>query len=266
MSSTRETLLHKGYTLVKTELEEEDALITTPSTNDGYVGETTVLAQTQMRLLHEWGAEWIAYEAEGGGHCFQDIIPVKSMAQEQTSVGSQTELEIHTEQAFSPWKPDILSLACLRGDPNAYTYVLPVERVIENIEEAEYATLFEPLWKIGVDLSFRQQGVKDEWRGPISILSRDERGKIRFVFDQDLMQGITEEAENLCKKIVDIYYRERSAICLEAGDILFLDNRMVVHGRSPFSPRYDGKDRFLVRCFGVFGGAYKGKVVPVSES
>ena len=32
---------------------------------------------------------------------------------------------------------------------------------------------------------------------------------------------------------------------------MILDNRKVVHGRSQFKPLYNGKDRFLVRCFGM---------------
>jgi L-asparagine oxygenase len=36
---------------------------------------------------------------------------------------------------------------------------------------------------------------------------------------------------------------------LAAGDVLLLDNARAVHGRSPFAPRFDGTDRFVVRSF-----------------
>lgn len=35
---------------------------------------------------------------------------------------------------------------------------------------------------------------------------------------------------------------------LRPGDLCFLDNRNVVHGREAFSPRYDGSDRWLKRA------------------
>ena len=38
---------------------------------------------------------------------------------------------------------------------------------------------------------------------------------------------------------------------LEPGDLLLIDNRKAVHGRTGFSPRYDGCDRWLRRCFAV---------------
>jgi L-asparagine oxygenase len=38
---------------------------------------------------------------------------------------------------------------------------------------------------------------------------------------------------------------------LEPGDMLIVDNRKAVHGRTGFTPRYDGQDRWLRRCFAV---------------
>jgi enduracididine beta-hydroxylase len=34
---------------------------------------------------------------------------------------------------------------------------------------------------------------------------------------------------------------------LEPGDMLFVDNFRAVHGRRPFSARFDGRDRWLKR-------------------
>ena len=33
------------------------------------------------------------------------------------------------------------------------------------------------------------------------------------------------------------------------GDLAILDNRVTVHGRTPFRPRYDGADRWVQRTF-----------------
>jgi L-asparagine oxygenase len=166
----------------------------------------------------------------------------------QTSLGSAVELEIHTEQAFSNLRPDFLSLACLRGDPNATTFILPVNTILDHISLSEKELLLKPLWKIGVDLSFklnRAEFIQGDLRGPIPILTSDGY----LVFDQDLMRGITEEAEQLRKKIIQIYYDHRTEHCLRPGEIIWIDNRRALHGRSSFSPKFDGKDRFLLRTF-----------------
>ena len=239
-----------GFLLIQGISEKDFFVPFTPKTNDEKRGEITDLAKIQGILVHVLG-NMISYEAEGKGRLFQDVVPVKSMEHDQTSVGSQTELEIHTEQAFSHLRPDILSLACLRGDQNAYTYFLPVHLLLKHLNEEEIQMLRQPLWKTGVDISFRSMGVEfieGEIRGPMPILYGSKEDPF-LVFDQDLMTGINEKADRMIQKIVDIYYRERIHHCLTSGEIIFIDNRRSVHGRSSFTPKYDGYDRFLTRCF-----------------
>jgi L-asparagine oxygenase len=225
----------------------------TPNNNNSKIGEQTILSKIQSIILHSI-SDLIAYEAEGYGRLFQDVVPVKTMETKQTSIGSNTELEIHTEQAFSNLRPDLLSLACLRGDPKAYTYILPVQFLIEHLTEYENSLVRRPLWKIGVDLSFKLHGkefIEGDIRGPIAII-HGSHDNPTMIFDQDLMTGINEEANNIIKKIVDIYYLYRYQHNLQCGEMIIIDNLRAVHGRSPYLPRYDGNDRFLIRCFCVF--------------
>jgi L-asparagine oxygenase len=88
-------------------------------------------------------------------------------------------------------------------------------------------------------------------RGPFPIIQGTEDNPI-FVFDQDLMFGITEESDSLIDKIVNLYYTHRNSYNLTPGDIIFIDNNRAVHGRSSFFPKFDGLDRFLIRSFLVF--------------
>lgn len=229
----------------------------TPDNNNNKIGESTLLAYVQSILVNVIG-ELISYEAEGHGRLFQDVVPVKKMENEQTSVGSNTELEIHTEQAFSKLRPDILSLACIRGDPLAQTYILPVMKILENMDEDERKLLRLPLWKTGVDLSFKlnqNEFIEGDVRGPFPIIREDDVDP-KLLFDQDLMFGVNEDADNLIKKIVDIYYKNRNQHNLQSGEIILIDNMRAVHGRSPFYPKYDGEDRFLIRCFAVYDYEY----------
>jgi L-asparagine oxygenase len=228
----------------------------TPENNNCKIGEQTILAKIQSIFVSVI-SNMIAYEAEGYGRLFQDVIPVKSMEKNQTSISSSVELEIHTEQAFSKLRPDILSLACLRGNAKAYTYILPVHSIINNVSQTELEMLKTPLWNSGVDLSFKLNGhefIEGDIRGPMSIIRGDNAPLL--VFDQDLMTGITNESNEMIQKIVDIYYKHRLYHNLTPGEIIFIDNNRAVHGRSPFSPNYDGLDRFLVRCFGVYNYEY----------
>lgn len=240
-------LLFDGFSI------EDTTHMKMPYNNNEKLGEKTNLAKIQGILMSTIG-ELVAYEAEGYGRLFQDIIPMKSMEKKQMSLSSDTELEIHTEQAFSKLRPDILSLACIRGDLDAFTYFLPVKTIIKYLSQYEIELLRKPLWTTCVDLSFKlcgQEFIEGDVRGPMPIISGPEDDP-HLVFDQDLMTGITEEAHQMIAKIVDIYYTHRIRHCLIPGQIIFIDNNRAVHGRSPFSPKYDGTDRFLVRCFATF--------------
>jgi L-asparagine oxygenase len=224
----------------------------TPPDNRSHLGEHTALARVQAIVNHGCG-EMLAYEAEGRGRLYQDMVPNRALAQSQTSLGSRVELELHTEQAFSTLKPDVLSLACLRGHPDARTYVLPAHALLAQLNPFERKLLRQPLWMTGVDGSFRHEGhefIEGDERGPLPIVAGAPDDPT-IVFDQDLMRGLTDEAQSMIARITEIYHDHRRSHTLTPGQILLVDNVRAVHGRSPFTPSFDGSDRFIVRSFAV---------------
>ena len=206
-----------GFFLIKGCRVDDEALGPTPAGNIYKRGEATLLARIQAIIVSACNnADMIAYEAEGYGRLFQDVVPIQAMAKMQTSVGSGVELEIHTEQAFSRIRPDLLSLACLRGDPKANTHIFPVQFILDGMTAEEKQILRQPLWLTKVDLSFKMNDnyefLDGDVRGPMPIIWGSEDDP-KLVFDQDLMEGITPESHALVKKIVDIYYKVGLTFC-----------------------------------------------------
>lgn len=224
-----------------------DTFVITPKDNKEHIGETTILANVQA-LFNEYMGHMVSYEAEGDGYLFQDMVPNKELSKTQTSLGSNVELELHTEQAFSDYRPDYLSLACIKGDKHAYTFFLHVNQILEQMSDDEIHYLEKKKWKIGVDISFALNGCDFAARGPLSILKYNGQ-HYDLVFDQDLLMGMSITSSKMIGEIVDIYYKCRNGYVLRPGEILMLDNNKVVHGRSPFQPKFDGNDRFIVRSF-----------------
>ena len=72
-----------------------------------------------------------------------------------------------------------------------------------------------------------------------------------MVFDADLMVGIDQEADDALRAARRGHREHHTAVALEPGDLLIIDNTVAVHGRSPFTPRFDGTDRWLQRTFVV---------------
>jgi L-asparagine oxygenase len=224
----------------------------TPPDNRSHLAESTPLARVQAIVNHSCG-QMVAYEAEGHGRLYQDMVPNRAMALSQTSLGSGVELELHTEQAFSKLRPDVLSLACLRGHPDAKTYVLPAHVLLEQMTPFERKLLRRELWTTGVDGSFKLGGhefIEGESRGPLAIVAGAQDDPT-IVFDQDLMAGVTDEAQAMIARVVEVYRAQRFSVTLEPGQILLVDNVRAVHGRSPFTPSFDGSDRFISRSFAI---------------
>ncbi|MBU1586689.1 MAG: TauD/TfdA family dioxygenase [Actinobacteria bacterium] len=238
-----------GILVIRGLIVDED-LVDTPLDNKGGFGAKTTFAKQQAVLAQLLGT-MIAYEAEGNGHLIQDMVPNPKLATTQQSQGSKVELEAHTEQCFSLYKPDYVILGALRGDPEAFTYAFSGRKITDLLSDEEVATLRQPLWATTIDESF-QPYVPDPKaiRGPFPIISGPDDDPYVLV-DQDLMHGITADAQKLLEKVVQLYIDNRDAHNLQPGDLLMLDNLRAMHGRSMYSPRFDGKDRFIARGFVV---------------
>nr|MBA2678711.1 TauD/TfdA family dioxygenase [Ktedonobacteraceae bacterium] len=66
--------------------------------------------------------------------------------------------------------------------------------------------------------------------------------------DTSCIKAQDEEAEVALEYLIWEMNRVACEIVLEQGDLLLLDNHVVVHGRTPFPPRFDGTDRWLQRA------------------
>jgi len=222
----------------------------TPANNSEGTARCTQMGRTALLIASALG-DPIGYEAEGNGHLIQDMVPAKKLAHTQQSQGSRVDLEVHTEQMFSPLRPDWVVLACLRGDPDAKTYLFTARQLCEALTLEEINALREPRWATTIDESF-QSLVPDpqQVRGPMPILSGPVDDPT-IVFDQDLIRGLDPEAERLKERIIEINREKRNHHVLMPGDIAILDNSRAIHGRSSFSPKFDGSDRFIARLMAV---------------
>jgi L-asparagine oxygenase len=222
----------------------------TPLHNRDGVGASTPFASQLILVAHLLG-DIVYYEAEGTGHLVQDVVPNPQYLHRQSSQGSRAELEAHTEQSFSPMRPDYVVLGCLQGDPAAHTFVLPVSDLVRHFSEAELAYLRRPLWTTLIDDSFHPY-VPDpeEVRGPFPLLSGSPEDPV-LLLDQELTHGMTAQAQQLLQRVIAVYSQAKKRFTLSAGDIGFVDNTRAMHGRSAFAPRFDGRDRFLLRTFVV---------------
>jgi alpha-ketoglutarate-dependent taurine dioxygenase len=191
----------------------------------------------------------VGYAPEHGGDLVQNIVPVASTADRQVSTSSKVRLEFHTEAAFHPHRPRYLLLMCLRGDVNASTTLCSVRHALKHIPFEVQEVLKQPRFATGVDESYL--GFRSDNLGPSIPAVSGPHMYESICFDGDLMQGLDPEATDALEMLRAAIDKAQCSLVLEAGDVLIVDNQIAVHGRSPFTPRFDGTDRWLQRSFVV---------------
>lgn len=216
-----------------------------PTTPTAKGSESELALLTAARRL----GQPVGYAPELGGRIVQNIVPTAAEAERQVSTSSRVALMFHTETAFHPHRPRYLLLLCLRGDPAAGTTLASAHDLIARLDAHTVSVMFEPRFRTAVDDSFLA-GRVNRLGEPRPLLSGtiDEP---TFVFDADLTVGTDPEAADVLARVSRAVAGGHGTVVLEQGDLLVVDNHVAVHGRTPFSPRFDGTDRWLQRTFVV---------------
>lgn len=215
----------------------------------GAWSELGVASIVQLMVMSVLG-DVISYADEKDGRLIQDICPVPGAEQRQENTGSCL-LELHTEDGFHPNKPHFLSLLCLRSDHTgeAMTVAGGVRTVLPLLSPKHARVLREPWYRVRLASSFVGTE-RTTYSAPMPVLSGP-------VDDPDLCvdfhatEPMTDLARDAVEELRGLLLSSLVGTVLEPGDMLLVDNRKAVHGRTDFSPRYDGEDRWLRRCFAV---------------
>jgi L-asparagine oxygenase len=216
----------------------------TPTVADSVERLTTVPA-TLATLLGQQLGEVVAYRDEKRGALVQNVVPVAALATSQSNGGSVA-LELHTENAFHPHRPDYVGLLCVRPAhlDQVGTQVAAVRRALPLLDPASRTLLHEPRFSTAAPPSFASAGTAL----PQAVLSGNADDPDICV-DFHATTPLDQPAARALARLRDALTEVRADLVLRPGDMVFVDNRLVVHGRVGFTPRYDGQDRWLHRVF-----------------
>jgi Fe(II)/alpha-ketoglutarate-dependent arginine beta-hydroxylase len=187
------------------------------------------------------------------GHIVNDIIPMETFADQQVGASSKVELAWHTEDAYHPGRADFICLFCLRNPTGAPTTVASIVDI--QSRQALPAPLFEPCVRIAADdaqaAGAEAAGIEDWTESvvkPVPILSKNGAG-LEMCVDPAYMsvasddESVRDAVTGFCETINE----HLTEVVLKPGDLLILNNHRAVHGRRPFKPTYNGRDRWLKR-------------------
>ncbi|MFD8060461.1 TauD/TfdA family dioxygenase [Streptomyces cyaneofuscatus] len=216
----------------------------TPTQRDSVERTATVPASAIVLCTMVLG-EVIGFEGEKHGALVQNVVPVPGEERKQSNAGS-VDLEMHTENAFHPYRPDFVALSCLRQDLDgeAGLRVASLRRAVRLLSAEQREVLAEPRFRTDPPPSFDGAG-NAVAHGVLSGAPEDPDARVDFHATTPLDAGATGAMAALreaLEAVVDTVY-------FAPGDLAIVDNRVALHGRTPFTPRYDGNDRWLHRVF-----------------
>lgn len=222
-----------------------DELPDTPNVPGSVQRDATVPAAAEVLVGLQLG-ELISFAEEKSGALVQDVVPVPGMEKFQGNAGSVM-LSMHVENAFHVHRPDYVGLHCLRNDHDniAGLQVASIRNALPTLPRSVRTVLHERRFFTDPPASFGGLQNAPEPHGILSGSVDDPDIKIDFASTYPL----DAEAKTAMTTLGEALRAVRRTIILEPGDLAFVDNRLALHGRTEFTPRYDGRDRWLQRIF-----------------
>ena len=224
---------------------EEAEIPPTPSVAESVERFATVPAAIQVLISLQLG-EIGAYRSEKGGALVQNVVPVPGKETFQGNAGS-TVLEMHVENAFHVSRPDYVGLMCLRNDHGnqAKLRVSCIRRALCLVDDKTERLLHEARFVTDPPPSF---GGRDAAAEPHAVLTGD-RADPNVQVDFTSTHPLDDEAAGAMEQLEKAFAEVAEEVLLQRGELALVDNRLALHGRTSFVPRYDGRDRWLHRTF-----------------
>ncbi|WP_431045563.1 TauD/TfdA family dioxygenase [Streptomyces sp. P1-3] len=223
---------------------------------------STPTERSPRLLQHHWTAglllltaellgSLIGYADEKDGALIHDVHPVRGEEERIENSGS-VEFDYHTENVHHPLRPDYLGLLCLRQDHDgrARLRVSSVRHALRELPPHHVAELRKENFSSRHPTSFTQTigGVPPTTRHPV-LFGSEREPCVRF--NAHHTKAVGAAANSALTALATALRRAGQELDITSGDLVVVDNHTAVHGRSAFTPRYDGQDRWLRRFYAL---------------
>jgi L-asparagine oxygenase len=234
-----------GFLLIQNLPLDPEQLPPTPTVPESVQRRATQAAAVQALLTLQLG-ELVAFRDEKAGALVQNVVPVPGREKMQGNAGS-TLLQMHAENAFHLHRPDYVALMCLRNDhdDSAGLRVSCVRRAVGLLNPLARKLLAQDKFITEAPSSFT--GLDGVAPAHAVLTGDPEDPDVRVDFTST--HPLDDEARVALNQLKDAFDAVSHTIVLRSGQLAVVDNRVTIHGRTAFQPRYDGMDRWLHRTF-----------------
>ena len=207
--------------------------------------------------------EMFGWRTQENGRFLRHIVPIEKDRAQQLGGSSSVTLVWHNEEAFHEHRADFLSLLCYRNDERAQTIFCGIDEI--EIPDDMWRVLSTPRFTIVPDKShLPEQNVSEQWRlddhvferirrmhenpEPVPALS-GSRAHPWLRVDEAFMAPLPGDraAQRALRWLIDACYAHQTSVVMQPGDMVWIDNKRAVHGRTVYQPNYGPRQRWLRR-------------------
>ena len=244
---------------------DEEKLGPTPPHWKGYKERNSALEEEMLLvMLGSLLGTCIGWTTQQDGRIVHDILPIEEHKDEQLGSGSETLLWWHVEDAFHPLRGDYLGMGCLRNPDGVATTFCTLEDI--ELAPEHIDRLFEEHYTIRPDEShlvknkadnrkvddqlrhsYQEIHLMNERPPKLAVLFGDRKApylRLDPYFMDPVEDPAAQAALDALREAID---EKIGRQVLTQGCFCFIDNFQAVHGRLPFTARFDGTDRWIKR-------------------
>lgn len=240
----------------------DEALPDTPVAGQVPTDRPTLDAEKSLLGLAQLMGTPVGYLTEKDGRLVHHVVPMQGGEYTQSNRGSKVFLTYHNDSmydasmVFNSHNPDYLLLLCLRADHDglASTLYADAREVCAELPAQVRELLRQPRFRMAAPSNYTLliRGAPDGekvWSDPVPVLSGPLQLPEIYIAANGV-QALDPQAEEALAALLQACERvgERHRVQLRPGDALLINNRKGVHARTSFQPRYDGRDRWLLRA------------------
>jgi L-asparagine oxygenase len=230
-------------------LPVDDNLGPTPP-DGGHSDKTTFVTEAVLGAVAQFFGDLYSYMTEKRGEIIQNIVPVPNREHKRSNEGSLLDFLLHTENAYFDFRPDYLLLFGLRADEGgeAATTVAYAKSALRLLSDSVVEGLRQPLYRVGAPESFLDAHGRKLWSEATPIISGSAHyPEVRVNFNGAI--ALTSIAAAALKEFQEALNAVTMKFVLQPEELLVIDNRKAVHGRTAFNATFGPNARWLQRAY-----------------
>jgi L-asparagine oxygenase len=191
----------------------------------------------------------VPYRDERAGPMVMDLKPIQhEMSVETTSYYSWNNFDYHTDLQYVDAPPDFIAVLCVTPDARGEgrSIFADIRAAARDLSPQALAELQKSHFIFKAPPHYKGGLVAHK-----PILDRNARGEFLVRVRFDRASTDTPEAEAALQELSAAFDKHRIEFLVNKAEAYIIDNRRVVHGRTPFSPTFSDSDRHLKRILGM---------------